>query len=39
MMIDKNTLIGKISGDIYRKYFLHLIEDRWKKIVTFLKKV
>lgn len=39
MMIDKSTLVAKISGDSYRNILLPLIEDRWRKIVTFLKKV
>jgi hypothetical protein len=38
-MIDKNTLVGRISGELYRKYMLPLIEERSKKIVGFLKKV
>lgn len=38
-MIDKNTLVGKIQGETYKKYMLPLIEERWKKIVSFLKKV
>lgn len=38
-MIDKNTLVGKIQGECYRKYMLPLIEERWRKIANFLKKV
>ena len=38
-MIDKNTLVGKIQGETYKKYMLPLIEERWKKIVSFLKKI
>lgn len=38
-MIDKNTLVAKISGETFKKYILPLVEDRWKKIVGFLKKV
>lgn len=38
-MIDKNTLVGRINGDLYKRYMLPLIEQRSKKIVGFLKKV
>lgn len=38
-MIDQNTLVAKISGETYKKHMLPLIEERWKKIVNFLKKV
>lgn len=39
LMIDKNTLVAKVSPDCCKKFILPLVEDRWKQLTGFLKKV
>ena len=38
-MADYQTLIGKISGDLFDKIFQPLLANRWKQILEFSLKV
>lgn len=38
-MVDENTLLGKISDDLFHKVFVPKLLERERALVNFLKKV
>ena len=38
-MVDENTLLGKISDELFFQYFQPTVEERWRKFMEFLRKV
>lgn len=38
-MVDENTLLGKISDDLFHKVFIPKLLERERALVNFLKKV